>query len=223
MTIKSSEKRREESNNLIKQLGITCYENLSLVEDQTQVALKNPDKIAKRAIASLLSIQLACDIGNNVQDIKKSKDITKKLLNHYDVYDELLESEKALFLENPNKQNAINVVWTYEAYWALVWALGLVEDIGWPNKIVDGLEAIKLLQKSKDYEDFKSKIKMRDIEEVLDKLDLFYRLHWACVNKRIDSKTEIKDLNPEVVMERRRGLEWLVSPLDDWNEIPLHT
>ena len=54
-------------------------------------------------------------------------------------------------------------------------------------------------------------------------LDLYYRYHWACVEKRIKPDTIIGSLDGEVVWERRRGLEWLVSDMEDWNKISLDT
>ncbi|MGN1107293.1 MAG: DUF4272 domain-containing protein, partial [Huintestinicola sp.] len=72
-------------------------------------------------------------------------------------------------------------------------------------------------------EEFKSKCNPRDINEILDVLDLYYRYHWACVNKQIDPNTPINGLDPAVVTERRRGLEWLINDEDDWNEISLDT
>ena len=33
----------------------------------------------------------------------------------------------------------------------------------------------------------------------------------------------IRDLNGEVVFERRRGLEWLICDTADWHDISLHT
>ena len=54
-------------------------------------------------------------------------------------------------------------------------------------------------------------------------LDLYYRYHWACVEKQVNPNTNIGLLNPGVVVERRRGLEWLFSEEDDWNKISLDT
>lgn len=68
-----------------------------------------------------------------------------------------------------------------------------------------------------------SAIKLKSAEKILDMLDLFYCYHWACVEKRIRPATQIGDLNPEVVYERRRGLEWLISEESDWNKISLGT
>ena len=65
--------------------------------------------------------------------------------------------------------------------------------------------------------------RLRNVEKILDMLDLFYCYHWACVEKQIRPETETGKLNPEVVVERRRGLEWLISEEQDWNEISLDT
>ena len=54
-------------------------------------------------------------------------------------------------------------------------------------------------------------------------LDLFYCYHWACVEKQIRPETKIGKLNPEVVVERRKGLEWLISEEKDWDNISLDT
>ena len=58
----SSEERRRKSNTFIKDKGIACLETLPLLEDSTQVKLKSLDDICKRAVATLLAIQLACDL-----------------------------------------------------------------------------------------------------------------------------------------------------------------
>ena len=64
---------------------------------------------------------------------------------------------------------------------------------------------------------------LRNIEKILDMTDLFYCYHWACEEKRIRPETSTGKLNSEVVAERRRGLEWLVSDEKDWNQISLDT
>lgn len=107
--------------------------------------------------------------------------------------------------------------------WAVVWSLGLVDDIKEANEICDCQKAIGLVSHCKSYEEFKKQCHTRSVDEILDMLDLYYRYHWACVEKRIHPETPIGDLNPEVVWERRRGLEWLVSEEADWYEISLDT
>ena len=54
-------------------------------------------------------------------------------------------------------------------------------------------------------------------------LDLYYRYNWATVEKQINENANIGSLNPEVVPERRRALEWLISDTYDWFDISLDT
>lgn len=218
----SAEERRAKSNAKIKEMGMACFEELPMREDSSQVKLKDLDSICKRAIACLLSTQLACDIveGN---DYEESRKMFLGLMDEYGVEEYLLSKEQRLFSGDYSKQEVIDVVWTYEAYWSLVWALGLIDDIEVPDSVCDCMTAIKLVGDCQNYEEFRSKVKLRDIEEVLDMLDLHYRYHWACVEKRINPETVIGLLNPEVVIERRRGLEWLISEEKDWYDISLDT
>ncbi len=218
----SSEKRRKINSKKIKKLGIAWCENLPLLEDSSILELRDIDTICKRAIACLVSTQIACDIAEE-QDYNESKDVFTNLLQQYDVQDVLLKKEKTLFNGTYTEQDAVDVMWTYETYWALVWALGLVEDIEIPDSICDCQKAISLVSDCQNYVEFKKQCKLRNIEEILDMLDLYYQYHWAVTEKRINSDTPIGDLNSDVVIERRRGLEWLVSDIDDWNEISLDT
>lgn len=64
---------------------------------------------------------------------------------------------------------------------------------------------------------------MRNIEDILDMLVLYYRYPWVCVEKCIRPDISIGNLNHEVVMERRKGLAWLIPKETDWNERSLNT
>lgn len=216
------EDRRKKNNEYIKQMGIACFENLPTVEPSSSVRLKDIDIVCKRAIACLLSIQLACDIAEQ-NDYNESKELFSTLLKKYNVENELLEKEKRLFHNNYSEQDVIDVSWTYEAYWSLIWALGLIDDIKKSNDICDFKKAIITVGDCGTYEEFKNKCKMRDVEDILDMLDLYYRYHWACVEKSIRPDTNIGQLNPGVVMERRKGLEWLIKEVEEWDDISLDT
>jgi len=214
--------RRRKSNDKIKAMGIACLEMLPTRESGTDVRLKDLDAICRRAIACLLTIQLACDIdaGN---DYEEYKEVVSTMLKGYGVENDLIKKEQALLNNTYNKQDVIDVAWTYEAYWSLIWALGFVENIEDASEICDCEKAIRTVADCKGFEEFKNKCNLRDVEEILDMLDLYYRYDWACTEKRINPRTPIGTLNPEVVTERRRGLEWLISETEDWNDISLDT
>ncbi len=218
------EERRAGNNAYIKQMGIACLDKLPLTESSSAVKLKDTDTICKRAIACLLSIQLACDISEN-RDVQELKALLLDFLKKFQVEEDLLDNERRLFDGSGSQQDAVNVAWTYECYWSLIWALGLIEDAEMkvPSSICDCAKAIDLVADCQSFAEFKARTRVRDVEEILDMLDLYYRYHWACVEKSLRPETNIADLNPEVVWERRKGLEWLVSELEDWDEISLDT
>ena len=88
-----AKERRDRSNNLLKSMGIDYLEELPAIEDSNQVKLKSLNDICKRAIACLLSTQIACDIEND--NYAESVDIFKELLQQYNVDNYLLEKEKS--------------------------------------------------------------------------------------------------------------------------------
>ena len=220
-SIKTPEERRKISNNKIKKMGIACLESLPMIESSSEVHLKDIDLICKKAIATLIATQIAIDATEGKYSI--SIEHFNKYIYQYDVGNYFNEKEKRLINGEYTEQDLIDIAWEYEIYWSLVWALGLIKDISVPSEICDCNLAIDLVFKCNNYEEFRNKVKLRNIEEILDLLDLHYRYHWATTEKRINPNTPIGNLNPEVVVERRRGLEWLISEESDWYNISLDT
>lgn len=213
--------RKNKNEEYIKSQGIACNEHLGTVESSTDVKLKSIDEICMRAIVSYIVIQIACDINNGKYE--ESIKYFKPALDKYDGYKYLNQKEKRVVDGTYTMQDAIDLDWEYETLWSLLYALSLVNDIKNGGDICDCNYVIGLFCKFPALEEFKSRCKLRNIEEILDTLDLYYRYHWACVEKQINSETKIGNLNPSVVVERRRGLEWLISEEQDWYNISLDT
>lgn len=218
------EKRRKNTIKKLKKAKIAFLSSLPYVESSSEVKLKSLDEICSRAVTALCAVQVACDVANG-GDVEESRKVFKSLLENYGLWDNLIACEKKVF-ESEDTKNAVNVTWEYEAFWSLVWALGLIEnnEMEKPYSLCDCEKAIKLVFTSSGLDDFKSKCHLRDIEEILDMLDLYYCYHWAIVEKEhINPETQIGKLNGEVVFERRKGLEWLICEEKDWNDISLDT
>lgn len=80
------------------------------------------------------------------------------------------------------------MTWKYEACWALLWALGLIDELKFPSESMTAEDcelAITLISQCENLEAFLSKTNLRLLEEIMDEADLIYRYHWACVNARI--------------------------------------
>lgn len=216
--------RKKKSIAYLTKRGIAVLESLPCVESSCEVTVKDADAILKRAIACFVSAQVACDLQNGT-NVEESRTYFKRILQKFDADLALLPKEQLLFEGGCSEDDVTSVAWTYECCWALLWALGMIEtdELIGADSICDCEKAAGLFRGNESLDAFKAKAKVRSTDEILDMVDLFYRYHWACVEHRLNPKASIGDLNPEVVEERRRGLEWLISDEADWFEISLDT
>lgn len=220
--MKTAEQRKQLSIEKLKNEGIAYIDWLPLIEDESETQLKTPLEIAKRLIACMLCIQASFDQRNDDYDVEVVI-FYQKLLKQFQI-DNLTEKELMVFEQKGDEQDLLNMTWKYESCWALLWALGFVDELKFPNEPMTHDEchfAIDVVSNNANVDEFLSKIKMRSLEEILDQADLIYRYHWACVDARINGK-EV-NLFESVVMERRAGLDWLFRSGADWDYPDLNT
>ena len=110
--------RRQKNNQFLIENDISINEKLSCYEYDVQ--LKSIDEVCKRAIACLITIQVACDI-NNGEDIKSKEykdtfDFVKSLYKKYNVEDCLNSKEKRIIDGTYSNQDVIDMDWAYETY-----------------------------------------------------------------------------------------------------------
>lgn len=216
----NQKKRREQNNKFLSKKKIAFSNSLVSRWDEDNVTLKSHEEICKRAIACLIVVQISCDIRENNKE--ESLKFFIPMLEKFGVMDVLNSKEKRIIDGTCTEEDIVDMDWAYEAYWALCWSLNLIKDISDASKICDCRKAIKLVIKSSDFKSFMKKTKLRKKEKILDMLDLYFRYNWAINDKKVNPNSSIGLLNPSVVMERRRGLEWLVSDTSDWYDIELN-
>ncbi|CUU48467.1 hypothetical protein BCD96_002725 [Clostridium beijerinckii] len=173
----------------------------------------------------MIAIQVACDI-NSGENIEESREFFKGFLKRYGVTNELTESEKKIIFGTPEKQDVINMAWKYEAYWTLIWALGILDELDYPSQICDCDFAINVVADCKDFNEFMKKVNLRSIDQILNEADLIYRYNWACVDARIHGQNMPAQLDSGVVFERHWGLNWLIgkgTDNDDWDCVSTDT
>lgn len=216
--------RKRRSLAYLQEQGIPVLETLPELPPLAELAVKSREEIARRAVALLIAIQYACDVAQE-GDLQESKAFVTGLLEKMAVSDELTGDERNLLAQaEPVHQDAVNLVWQYEAYWALIWALGLIDRLDLPTETCDCEFAINAVASCDSFAEFLGKTVLRRPEELLDEADVIYRLHWACVNSRVKGEQAPAGLNESIVMERRRALFWMIGYRDEaWDDISMDT
>ncbi|AQR95876.1 DUF4272 domain-containing protein [Clostridium saccharoperbutylacetonicum] len=221
----NSEERKLKSIEILKLNQVPYMEGLPRIEDVNEIEVRSAEEIAKRAIACLIAIQVACDI-NNGENVEESREFFKGFLEKYGVSNELTEAEKKIIFGTPEEQDVINMAWKYEAYWTLIWALGILDELNYPSQICDCDFAINVVADCNDFDEFMKKVNLRSVDEILNEADLIYRYNWACVDARIHGKNAPAKLDSGVVFERHWGLNWLIgkgTENDDWDCVSTDT
>lgn len=223
-TTPEGRQRKETSLAYLKEKQVPYLESLPELPPLSELKVRSREEIARRAVALLIVIQYACDVAQE-GDLPASKAFVADLLDKFGVADELTGDERDLLAqEEPSRQAAINIAWQYEAYWALLWALGLLDSLDFPDHTCDCEFAIQAVSSCDSFAKFLDQTTLRQPESILDEADKIYRLHWACVNDRIQGREPAAGLNESVVMERRRALFWMIGYRDEaWDDIRMDT
>jgi len=224
ITSEEGEQRKDRSIAYLNERGIPYITWMPQLPPLVECQFKTQEEIAKRAVALLIVIQYACDVAQSL-DTHESKNFFIGMLQKYGVEDDLTEYESRFLQDDElEAQDAVNLTWQYEAYWTLIWALGLVDTLEFPDQVIDCDHAIQIVSNCESFEQFYQTTTMRSRQEILDEADKIYRLHWACVNSRIKGEEAPVGMKESIVMERRRGLFWMIGHRDEqWDEISMDT
>ena len=110
-----------------------------------------------------------------------------------------------------------------EALWAAAWVGGLCDDLtpvdGVPKELA---KALPNPRRGGTAEQILDKYRLRPLEELYRKLDLFYRAHWHEVNSRLSGQPTGR-FRPEQIVPRRWLLEWVMNSEAEWCEVDLST
>ena len=209
--------RRKRSEAICIAHNVPIYTNPDslFVESATTATLRTKDEIVDRAI-SLCYIEL------------KSEGLESSHLESFDkkynVATKLTDSEKYFAAnENPTEQEMAQANWRAESYHTLLWALGFIETLTYPNEICNIGDDVKHLF-SKTEQEFRDAARLRTKEEILDQADLILRLDWAVVNARVKREPAPGGLDSSIVYERHYALKWLINYQNqDWDYVTTNT
>ena len=221
--IDKEQKRKITNNDKLSKNNIAINENLTcFFNENNKFFLKSINKICERAFLSIILASYAIDIYNRT-DKSLLREPYLPIFNNFSNEMRKINKKEEKLLTTFTEQDLIDLDWEFEAGWALLWALGLIDDdISKTDILCDCPLAQNIITSCSSIDDLVKKCNMKSIDEILDMHDLFYRYHWAINKSKINPNTTIGNLNPSCVLERRRGLEWILSKEVDWYELDLN-
>jgi len=207
--------RKFKTEKLLKSLGVPILEQLPLIDEEHEVKLRTSQEVAERI--------LILDYLNYVADEPDSKQEVIDFLKEQNLYKSISDEEKQLFKCELTEQDRINISWRSEAMLALLWAIGKVDKLEMPVEETQVSEWLSLLPDlMTDSKDFISSASLRPIPEILDLLDLTYRMHWAVRNAELNNLDAL-NFDAGIIQERHYALNWLTYYNDDWDDVVTDT
>jgi len=206
--------RKAKSIAAIKELGLPFTDHLPVVEDETSITPRSREEIAERTLALAISA---------VKGESNDQQLVDSLIARY-AAKQLFTPAELAFITNPSptQQQLTDFAWQYECVHVLLWSLGHVEKLQPPNQICDVPGEISIMR-DLGREKLSSTAHPRSLSDILDQADLYYRLHWAAIELRINGKSSDK-ANEEIIDERHKALNWLIRYMgQNWDDITTDT
>ncbi|NYE60395.1 hypothetical protein FHW58_001547 [Duganella sp. 1224] len=210
-------KARSEAQLAARQISVPA--DLPPLVSEPELRLRAPEDILRRMLA-LFVVAIRAESLNSKTPITVA-DLRQRFPPAFAA---LSDAERAFLDQDaPAGQDVTRFLWRYEAILVLQWALGLQESLPFPDAICD-VASISSTVIERGTEGLRKQPVARAAGEILDALDLHYRLHWVS-RQAILKKTPVPaGLNDGVLQERHHALNWLVRFEDrDWDDVDTPT
>jgi hypothetical protein len=207
--------RKARSEAALQARDIPFAAGLPPVASDTTVTLRPQDEVVDRTLA-LAYVALK---GEGLE-----ADSLAGFDQAYGARDHLSPLEQA-FADNPtpDEQARMNATWRYEALHVMLWALGYVPELDYPDHLCDPGTDVGLLAPLSEAE-FRERARRRPAPEILEAADLTYRYAWACVDARLHQRPAPVGLESGVVHERLYALNWLTTWFEEeWDDVSTDT
>ena len=125
--------------------------------------------------------------------------------------------------DSPAHQQLANFSWRAEALVSLLWSIRILETMPALSEQFSVYSIEQLNFVTQNSMTFLNNIKLRPDSELEKMEEKLFHAHWQVRDAQLFRKTMPKELNPEVVYERRYALSWLIGWGDDWDNVPTDT
>jgi hypothetical protein len=209
------ESRKEKSETYCEENKVVVNTFLPCIEDESTANIRSKEEVIERTLA-------LCYIGLKSEQLEQihldSFEEKYTLTNSFTTNENNFKNS-----QNPSDQEMVEANWKYEGLHVLLWSLGFIEILEFPNTYCNVAADVEIIF-SKTKEEFETQAELRSNSEILDAADLIYRLDWACVDARVNGKEKDLTADGEIVFERHYVLNWLINYMgQDWDSITTDT
>lgn len=209
--------RRKKSEAICISHGIPIYGNPNslFVDSDENVVLRTKDEVVDRAFALMyLGLKSEGLEQNYLDDLNSA----------YGIFDKMSPSELEFAQSsNPTQQQMIDANWRYESLHVMLWALGYIDSLSYPDMMCDVSSDVKTIYQLGP-DKFREQSVLRSKSEILDQADLILRFDWACVSARIKEEPAPASMDASIVYERHYALNWLIKYLNqEWDDVTTDT
>jgi len=210
--VTKSENIRANTILVLSQHSVPYISQLPLVDKQPVEQWKTAQEIARRLVILYALTGLSHDAD------------PKKLLTWIEsesLDDEILDCEQQYFVErNLSNQDIARLSWNRESLFALVWCLGLQNDLPFPDQEANLSPVFAKIPPAVSVSKFVAQAKRIEHRRILQEADLYYCYHWSIRHPEIWDRPI--SLSLDVVLERRRALDWVIGG-ERFDEVALDT
>ena len=215
----AAQQRKARTEDLLGNRGLRPAASLPPVIAESEVVLRPVADVAARIMA-LFAVAVRAE-----SVAAKSPMQCDEILQRLGLADSALSPLERTFIVDrmPTQKDIATFGWCYECAFTLAWAVGVIDKLPFPGAICDvELIAQKLLKLGAG--GIQQAARLRPVPELLDCLDLHQRLHWLTRQAQADKSAAPAGLEPGVIQERHRALNWLVHHEDAaWDEVDTPT
>ncbi len=215
----------------IRERSIPTLSYPLLIDDEEHTNVRSSEEVAHR----VLVLWVVCLIANG-----ESREDAISLLEVRNLWDWTSPEEREfLEEEQSDRDHAQKLLWRLECLQVLLWSLGEIDDLGWPEGMCDVGRIGEIMRARENDESFVTEAKLRPIGEILDAKQLILLCHWAIRETHVHNRAMPENLdwaNPSkmlkvsmcpttgVVAEWHHALNWLLCFDDaDWDDVDTPT
>lgn len=204
---------KTEHDNIIKQKGYRANDWLPILD--------TPDLRTIEEIKGRMSVMNALiNIAFEAPTIAIKTWLEEQNLSKY------LSGSELEILEKQNEEleetEVISLSWYIEALWAFMWLTEMTDQLEAEKHVGDNQASLlPNLEQDEDNSKIADLKNLRSETAIYKMLDYYYRLHWYCVDERINGRKP--KLNEGQIYERRKALEWVFNRSNDWDDVEMST